>query len=162
MSDAAKSKAKQKWAIEKPKLDKARQMRRIQTHHGKTLVGSWKFRCQQQCLVKHQQIAAGDLQQYWETQNQICLCCRCRRIYEHRYQEDYIAAKGINSQSHYNLVHKFIPMPQALNMPDAKAAVEKEWETLEKIAAWQLTKDLCHLKNSELNELGCYARTPHR
>ena len=29
MSDAAKSKAKQKWAIEKPKLDNARQLRGI-------------------------------------------------------------------------------------------------------------------------------------
>ena len=65
-------------------------------------------------------------------------------------------------------------MRQAMKIPDAKAAVEKEWEKLEKILAWQLTKvrnkneviaearndgrkvhfaslmDLCHLKNSEL------------
>ena len=54
----------------------------------------------------------------------------------HRYH----AAKGINSLSHYNLVHKFIPVPPALKKPDAKAAVEKEWETLEKIPAWQLTE----------------------
>ena len=45
----------------------------------------------------------------------------------HRHHEDHIAAKGINSLSHYNLVHKFIPMPQALKIPDAQAAVEKEW-----------------------------------
>ena len=31
----------------------------------------------------------------------------------YRYHEDHIAAKGINSLSHYNLVHKFNPMPQA-------------------------------------------------
>ena len=42
--------------------------------------------------------------------------------------EDHIAAKGINSLSHCNLVHKFIPMPQAVKIPDAKAAVEKVWE----------------------------------
>ena len=72
------------------------------------------------------------------------------------------------------MVHKFIPMPQPVKIPDAKAAVEKEWEKLEKIPARQLTKvrnkhevfaearnegrkvhfessmDLCHLKNSEL------------
>ena len=41
---------------------------------------------------------------------------------------------------HYNLVHNIIPMPQAMKMPDAKTAVEKEWEKLEKISAWQLTK----------------------
>ena len=45
-----------------------------------------------------------------------------------RYHEDHIAAKGINSLSHYNSVHSFIPMPQAMKVPDAKAAVEKEWE----------------------------------
>ena len=39
-----------------------------------------------------------------------------------------------------NLVHKFSPMLQAMRIPDAKAAVEKEWEKLEKILAWQLTK----------------------
>ena len=42
-----------------------------------------------------------------------------------RYHEDHIAAQGINSLSHYKLFHKFIPMPQALKIPDAKAAVEK-------------------------------------
>ena len=46
----------------------------------------------------------------------------------HRYHEDHISAQGINSLSHYNLIHKFIPMPQALKIPDAKAAVENEWE----------------------------------
>ena len=44
----------------------------------------------------------------------------------HRYHEDHTAAQGINSQSHYNLVHKFIPMPQALKIPDAIAPVEKD------------------------------------
>ena len=31
----------------------------------------------------------------------------------HRYPEDPIAAKRINSLGRYNLVHRFIPMPQA-------------------------------------------------
>ena len=31
-------------------------------------------------------------------------------------------------------------MLEAMKIPDAKAAVEKEWEKLEKISAWQLTK----------------------
>ena len=66
------------------------------------------------------------------------------------------------------------PMPQAMKIPAAKAAVDKEWEKLEKIPAWNLTKvkseqevidetrtsgatvhfaslmDICHLKNAEL------------
>ena len=40
----------------------------------------------------------------------------------------------------YNLVHKFIPMPQPMKIPAAKAAVDKECEKLEKISAWNLTK----------------------
>ena len=39
-----------------------------------------------------------------------------------------------------NLVHQFIPMPQAMKIPAAKAAVDTEWEKLEKISAWNLTK----------------------
>ena len=89
--------------------------------------------------------------------------------------EDHIAGKGENSLQHYHLVHKFIPMPQAMKIPAAKAAVDKEWEKLEKISAWNLTKvkskkqvideartagvtvhfaslmDICHLKNAELD-----------
>ena len=31
-------------------------------------------------------------------------------------------------------------MPRAMNIPDAKAAVDKEWKKLETIPAWQLDK----------------------
>ena len=48
--------------------------------------------------------------------------------------------EGDNSLQHYNLVHKFTPMPQAMKIPAAKATVDKEWEKLEKILAWNLTK----------------------
>ena len=65
-------------------------------------------------------------------------------------------------------------MPQAMKIPAAKATVDKEWEKLEKVSAWNLTKvkskkqvideartagatvhfaslmDICHLKNAEL------------
>ena len=46
------------------------------------------------------------------------------------HHEDRIAGRGNNSQQHYNLVHKFIPMPQAMKIPAAKAAADKEWEKL--------------------------------
>ena len=42
------------------------------------------------------------------------------------HHEDHIAGKGDNSLQHYNLVHKFIPLPQAMKIPAAKAAVDKE------------------------------------
>ena len=56
------------------------------------------------------------------------------------HHEDHIAGKGYNSLQHYNLVHKFIPMPHAMKTPAAKAAVDKEWEKLENVSAWKLTK----------------------
>ena len=42
------------------------------------------------------------------------------------HHEEHIAGKGDNSLQHYKLVHKFIPMPQAMKIPDAKAAVDKK------------------------------------
>ena len=50
---------------------------------------------------------------------------------QHHHQ-DHIAGKGENSLQHCNLVHKFIPMLQAVKIPAAKAVVDKEWEKLEK------------------------------
>ena len=48
------------------------------------------------------------------------------------HHQDHIAGKGEKSLQHYNLVHKFIPMPQAMKIPAAKAAVDKEWENWRK------------------------------
>ena len=41
------------------------------------------------------------------------------------HHEDHIAGKEDNSLQHYNLVHKFIPMPQAMKIPAAKEVVDK-------------------------------------
>ena len=54
--------------------------------------------------------------------------------------EDHIAGKGYNSTNHLNLVHKFIPMSQAMTIPDAKAAVDREWKKLETILVYQFDK----------------------
>ena len=36
------------------------------------------------------------------------------------HHEDHIAGKGENSLQHYNLVHKFIPIPQAMKFLQRK------------------------------------------
>ena len=51
-----------------------------------------------------------------------------------RNHEDHIVESGFNS-TNFDLVHKFIPMPKAMKIPDAKAAVDKEWKKLEKLPA---------------------------
>ena len=57
-----------------------------------------------------------------------------------RAHKDRFAGKGFTSMTSYNLVHKFIPMPQASKTPDAKAAVDKKWKKLETVPAWDLGK----------------------
>ena len=38
------------------------------------------------------------------------------------HHEDHIAGTGDNSLQHYNLVHKFIPMRQAMKIPAVKGS----------------------------------------
>ena len=38
------------------------------------------------------------------------------------HHEDHIGGKGNNSSQHYNLVHKFIPMPQAMKNSCSKSS----------------------------------------
>ena len=75
------------------------------------------------------------------------------------HHEDHIAAKGENSLQHYNLVHKFSPLPQAMKIPAAKAAVDKEWKKLEKISAWNLAK--VKSKNKVIDEARTSGATVH-
>ena len=48
------------------------------------------------------------------------------------HHEDHIAGQGNISLQHYKLVHKFIPLPQAIKIPAAKAAMDKERENWRK------------------------------
>ena len=79
------------------------------------------------------------------------------------YHEDHSAGKGDNSLQHSNLVHKSIPMPQAMKIPAAKTAVDKEWAEVRsksEVIDEARTKgekvhfaspmNICYLKNAEL------------
>ena len=46
--------------------------------------------------------------------------------------DDHRAERGYNSIGHCNLAHKFVPMPQAMKLQDAKAAVDEAWKKLKK------------------------------
>ena len=139
MSDASKRKEKQKWASEKPKLDNARHLRGIffiepddeefkhtmknarrkleipmpaampcktpVNCHGETCRSIGKHKTKYACIVEADE----------------SMRIRLEGV-PHRYHEDHIAAKGINSLSSYNLVQKFILMPQALKISDAKGS----------------------------------------
>ena len=64
-----------------------------------------------------------------------CWSSRAGEAAGHKLHQDHITEKGMNCMNHDSLVHKFIPMPQATKIPDAKAAVVKEMEKPEKIRA---------------------------
>ena len=107
----------------------------------------------------------------WRPVNpQDCLCKNLYRV----IMKTILQEKEIIHCSITILVHNFFPMPQAMKIPAAKAAVDKELEKKEKILASDLTKvrsrkevideartkgakvhfaslmDICHLKNAEL------------
>ena len=192
MGKNAKLKEKHKWSDEEPKLDNARRLRGIyfidledkefketiknarkkfetpmapampcktskKSKHGETRGKTHDFKSKFACILEANESTRLRMEESLPN-----------------HHEDHIAGKGDNSLQDYNLVHKFIPMPQAMKIPAAKAAVDKEWEKLEKIPAWDLTKvksekevideamtkgakvhfaslmDICHLKNAEL------------
>ena len=180
MGKNAKLKEKQKWSEEKIHLDNARKLRGIyfidpeDKEFKETIKNARK---------KLETSVAPAMPCNFMNKIQTKLACileadestRMRMGNSIPYNhEDHIAGKVANSLQHYNLVHKFTTMPQAMKTPAAKAAVDKEWEKLEKISAWNLTKvkskkqvideartsgatvhfaplmDICHLKNAEL------------
>ena len=114
----------------------------------RTRVRSWKHQWLLLCPVKLSKVVGvmhptklkQNLRVFWKLMNpQEC-------VWEIRYRiimKTILQERGENSLQHYNLVHKFIPMPQAMKIPAARAAVDKEWEKLEKISAWNLTKVRC-------------------
>ena len=54
--------------------------------------------------------------------------------------EDHVAERGKNSIPPYNLVRKSTPILKAITLPDAKATVDKEWDKLKNLLAWQESK----------------------
>ena len=93
---------------------------------------SWRFRCQLQCLGRSGEESTRKLVEYvFIVEADESTRWRLGGIL-HKDHEDHIAGKEINSSKHYNFVHTFVLMSKALNIPDAKAAVDTEWESREK------------------------------
>ena len=98
-----------------------------------------------------------------------------RNLHNPKFTKTALQEEDLLRLTHYNLVHKFLPMPQATKISDAKAAVDKAWKKFETIPAWDLEKakskeevfleaqrdkqkvhiptivDRCQLKNAELD-----------
>ena len=142
MGSNAQVKERQKWSHEKPKLDNARKLggiyfidpedkeftetiknarKKLETSiapavpcktskkgkHGATRGKSCEIKSKLACILEASESTRLRMEDSLPN-----------------HHEDHIAGKGDNSLQHYNLVHKFIPMPQAMKIPAAKAAVE--------------------------------------
>ena len=191
MARNAQLKEKQKWSIEKPKLDNARKLRGIyfidpEDKEFKETIRDARKKLETpmapampcKIIKNNKNCASGASNKIKSKLACILEASESTRLRMEEslpnYDEDHIAGKSDNSLQHYNVVHKFIPMPQDMKIPAAEAAVDKEWEKLEKIPAWNKTKvrsksevideastkgakvhfaslmDICHLKNAEL------------
>ena len=150
MGRNAKLKEKQTWSDEQPKLDNARRLRGIyfidpeDKEFKETIKNARKkletpmapaFPCQTSKKSKHGE-TRGKTNDFKSKFACILEASESTRLRMEESlpncHEDHIAGKGDNSLQHYNLVHKFIPMPQAMKIPAAKAAVDNGWEKLEK------------------------------
>ena len=109
MSDAAKHKAKQNWIIEKPKLDNARQshaiffiepedeeLRHIIKNARRKLEVPMPAEMPCQTPVN---CRGETCPQYWEKKDQICLYCRCWRIYENTFRRCTTKVSWISHQA---------------------------------------------------------------
>ena len=149
MGKNAKLKEKQKLSHEKPQLDNARKLRRIyfidteDKEFQETIKNARKkletpvapaMPCK---IVKSNKNCGSGVSH--RTKSKLACILEASESTRLRmgeslpnHLENHIAGKGDNSLQHYNLVHIFIPKPQAMKIPAAKAAVDQDWENWRK------------------------------
>ena len=139
MSDAAESKAKQRWAFEKPKLDNARRLRgtffvepndeefkaTIKAARGELEV---PMPAAMPCKIPIKTVVKTHRSIGKRKTKKACIVDAdesTRPMVEgavHKSHQDHITEKGINSLKYYNLVLKFIPMRQAMKNSGCKGS----------------------------------------
>ena len=147
MGKNAKLKEKQKWSHEKIHLEHARKLRGIyfidsEDKEFKETIKNARKKLEASvapampCKIMKKNCGSGASNKIKTRLACILEACESTRLRMGEslpiHREDHIAGKGYTSLQHYNLVHKFIPMPQAMKIRAAKAAVEKEWENWRK------------------------------
>ena len=147
MGRNAMLKERQKWAIEKPKLDNARRLRGIffidpeDKEFKETIKNARKnletpmapAMLYKTCKKsKHGETRCKNS----EFKSQFACILEARESPRLRMgeslpnnHEDHVAGKEDNSLQRYNLAHIIVPMPHDMKIPAAKALV-KEWEKL--------------------------------
>ena len=145
MSAAPKKKAKEKWAIKKPKLDNARQLRGIffiepeDEEFKHTMKNARRKLAAMPCKIP---IKSSE-----KTQDKICLCCWCRRKHETKAGR---SSTQTSPRSYHWKREEFSDSLQSCSQiysyassyqnSGSKGSSGKRIGKLEKIPAWQLTK----------------------
>ena len=149
ISEASKRKEKQKWVIEKPKHDNATRLQGIyiidpaDAEFKETMKN---VRRKLEVPMPAAMLCRSRREEYRKTCSVLNSCktkhaCiveadeSTRKRMEgtpHKDHEDHIAGKGINSLSHYNLVHKLILVPQAVDITEAKQQWMKNRKNLKR------------------------------
>ena len=137
-------KEKQKWSHEKPQLDNARKLRGIYFIDPEDKEFKETFKNARKkletptapampCKISKNNKNCGNVDKSNKIKSKLACILEASESTRLRmgeslptHHEDHVAAKGNNSLQHYNLVHKFIPLPQAIKIPAAKAAVDEE------------------------------------
>ena len=132
MARNAKLREKHEWAIEKPKLDNARRLRGIyfidpEDTEFKEIIKNARLARKGSMGRQVARLMISGLKFACILEASESTRMRMEESLPN-YHEDHIAGRSDHSLQHYNLVHKFIPTPQAMKIPAAKAAVDKEWE----------------------------------
>ena len=138
MGKNAKLKERQKWSHETPQLDDARKLRGIcfidpEDKEFKETIKNARKKLETP-VAPAMTCKISQNNQNWATggtSNKIKskLACILEASESARlrmgeslpiHHEDHIAGKGNNSPQHYNLVHKFIPLPQTMKKSSSK------------------------------------------
>ena len=185
----AKLKEKQKWSNEKLHLENARKLRGIyfidpEGEEFKKTIKNARKRLEtpivpaMPCKIMKKNCGSGTSNRIKTRLACILEACESTRLrmgesLPNRH-EDHIARKGNNSLHQKKIGSQIYSYAsKAIKIAAAKAAVDKEWEKLKNISAWNLTKarskkevideartkgakvhfaslmDICHLKNAE-------------
>ena len=141
-----KTAEREKWSHDKPKLDNARKLRGIyfidpEDKEFKENIKNARKKLEtpmapaMPCKTSEKGKHGVTRGKYGESNSKLASILEASEFTRLRMGEslpnhrgNHIAGSGDTSLLHYNLVHKFILMPQAMKVPAAKAAVDKEWE----------------------------------
>ena len=125
------TKARQYQTIERNILHRTRRWR-VQAHNESRSEKVGSSDASSNALQNTDREQWGNPPQYWKRTTQYACVVNADESTRLRlegavrgHHQDHITEKGTNSMNYNSLVRKFILMPRALKLPDAKAAVEK-------------------------------------